>query len=252
MAGTDTFVMWPRTVPAASVVRPERWGDEDRARLGLMEDASRFAGIRPYSPGDPIRRIHPRVSDRLRRPMTKRFEPSRERDVLLAVDLQTEPGPGWDLSYDDEAVESLLVVTASVARALAAEHAAFGVTAAGYSGLPRRFADVPISSTAGQVERVLDLLARLSTTPSARFETLLARIERQTPTGTTVLVVTARDPLAFVRPLRRLRRRGHGVAILTTGDAAAEHAAAARAAGFASRAALLDGPWRTATRLSVA
>src|SRR6185369_3904315 len=100
---------------------------------------------RPYSPGDPVRRIHARTSERLGVPMTKRFEPSRERDILIALDLQTEPGPGWDLSYDDEALESLLVVAGSVARSLAHERAAFGITAAGYSGLPRRFADVAVS-----------------------------------------------------------------------------------------------------------
>jgi uncharacterized protein (DUF58 family) len=250
LPGTDTFVMWPRTVPAGSVVRPDRWGDLDRAKRGLAEDPSRFAGVRPYSPGDPVRRIHARTSDRVGTPMTKRFEPSRERDVLIALDLQTEPGPGWDLSYDDEGLESLLVVAGSLARSLARERAAFGITAAAYSGMPRRFADVAVSSGGGQAERVLDLLARLSSNPSARYETLLARVERRTTTGTTVLALTARDPVAFVRPLRRLQRAGFGIAVLATGPEAERNAVAARAAGFPARAAMLDGPWRTATRLT--
>ena len=249
LGGTDTFVMWPRTVPTSSVLRPDRWGDLDRARRGLAEDPARFAGIRPYSPGDPVRRIHARTSQRLGAPMTKRFEPSRERDVLIALDLQTEPGPGWDLSYDDEALESLLVVAGSIARSLAHERAAFGITAAGYSGLPRRFADVAVSGAGGQAERVLDLLARLSSNPSAAYESLLARVERRISSGTTVLALTARDPAPFVRPLRRLQRAGFGIAVLATGPDAEVHAAAARAAGFPARAAVLDGPWRTATRL---
>jgi uncharacterized protein (DUF58 family) len=252
LEGQTLVTAWPKVVPTASVIRPERWGDLDRARHGLIEDPSRFAGIRPYSPGDPIRRIHARASARLGAPMTKHFEPSRERDVLIALDLQTEPGPTWELSVEDELVESLFVIAASISRSLEAERAAFGLTAAGYSGLPNRFADVPVAHAPGQSDRVLDLLARLSATPSARFETLLARIERRSASGTTVVALTARPPGQFVVPLRRLAHAGFGVAILTAGPDAVANAADARAAGFPARAALLDGPWPTATQLRLA
>jgi uncharacterized protein (DUF58 family) len=248
----DTITVWPRTVASASVVRPERWGDLDRAQRGLIEDPARFAGVRPYSPGDPLRRIHPRTSARLGRPITKRFDPSRERDVLIALDLQTEPGATWELSIDDDVVEGLFVIAGSIARSLASEHAAFGLTAAGYSGLPTRYADVPVAHGAGQAERVLDLLARLSNTPSAPFETLLARIARRHSTGTTVLALTARAPGPFVRPFRSLRRAGFGVAIVTAGPDALVHAAAAREAGFVARAGILDGSWRVASQLRLA
>lgn len=248
-----TFVTaWPRTVATGTVVRPERWGDLDRARRGLIEDPSRFAGIRPYSPGDPLRRVHPRASARLGQPMTKQFEPSRERDLLIALDLQTEAGPTWELAVEDEVVESLFVIAASMSRALVADRAAFGLTAAGYTGMPDRFADVAVARAPDQAERVLDLLARLSTTPSARYETLLARVQRRTSTGTTVLALTARPPGPFVRQLRRLTHAGFGVAFLAAGPDAVVNAADARAAGFAARAAVLDGPWRTATHLTLA
>jgi uncharacterized protein (DUF58 family) len=250
--GNQTVTAWPRTVAAASVVRPDRWGDLDRAQRGLLEDPSRFAGIRPYSPGDPIRRIHARSSARLQKPMTKRFEPSRERDVLIALDLQVPRSLRREVGPDDDAGESLFVIAGSLARSLAAEHAAFGLTAAGYVGQPHQFADVPVARSAGQAARVLDLLARLSMPPSARFEALLARIERRVASGTTVLVLTARAPAPFVRPLRRLRRAGFGIAVVTTGPDAAAHAAEARGAGFLARAAVLDGPWPTASELRLA
>ena len=70
----------------AGAARPGR-------KSGLAEDPSRFAGIREYTPGDPIKRIHPRASARLGRPSTKRFEPSRDREVLIALDIQTTAGP---------------------------------------------------------------------------------------------------------------------------------------------------------------
>jgi uncharacterized protein (DUF58 family) len=246
------FIVRPRTVAAAELRRPDRWGGEERARAGLAEDPARFAGVRPYAPGDPLKRIHPRASARLGRPVTKRFEPSRDREVLIALDVQTEHGPSWDLAFIDDDVEGLYVVAASIARALAIERTAFGLAAAGYTGVATRFAHVPISTATGQAERVLDMLARLSSQPSAPFERLLVMVQKVARSGSTVLVLTARDPTPFVARLRRIERMGCRVVVVACGRAAAADAGRARAAGFASRAVRLDGPWQTAERLVVA
>ena len=246
------FIVRPRTVGARELQRPDRWGGVDRARVGLTEDPARFAGIRPYAPGDPLRRIHPRASARLGRPVTKRFEPSRDREVLIALDVQTEHGASWDLSFIDDDVEALYVVAASIARSLALERTAFGLIAAGYTGIASRFAHVPISTAPGQAERVLDMLARLSSQPSAPYERLLTMVQRIATSGSTVLVVTARDPTPFAAHLRRIERGGCRVVVVACGKEAGADARRARAAGFASRAARLDGPWRTAEQLQIA
>ncbi len=249
---TQTFLVRPRTVATAALERPERWGGDDRVRIGLTEDPARFAGVRPYAPGDSLRRIHPRASARLGRPVTKRFDPSRDREVLIALDVQTGHGPAWEVAFDDDAVEGLYVIAASIARSLAAERAAFGITAAGYVGAEARFAHIPISAALGQGERVLDLLARLSSHASAPFERLLVFVHRVVRTGTTVLVITARDPTPFVTHLRRIERGGCRVVIVACGRRAADDAARARASGFAAHGVRLDGPWRTAEQLVVA
>jgi uncharacterized protein (DUF58 family) len=249
---TMTFLVRPRTVATPEMERPERWGGVERVKAGLTEDPARFAGVRPYAPGDPLRRIHQRASARLGRPVTKRFEPSRDREVLIALDVQTEHGPAWDMSFDDDAVEELYVVAASVARSLAADHAMFGIAAAGYSGAETRLAHIPISAAPGQAERVLDLLARLSSHASAPFERLLMFIQRTARPGTTVMVLTARDPSPFVAHLRRIERSGCRVVVLACGRQAGDDAARARTFGFAARVARLDGPWRTAESLLVA
>lgn len=249
---TTRFLVRPRTVATPDLERPERWGGLERVRAGLTEDPARFAGVRPYAPGDPIRRIHQRSSARLGRPVTKRFEPSRDREVLIALDVQTAHGPAWDLAFDDETVEQLYVVAASIARSLAAQHAMFGIAAAGYSGAETRLAHIPVSAAAGQAERVLDLLARLSSHASAPFERLLVLVQKVSRPGTTVLVLTARDPSPFVAHLRRIERSGSRVIVLACGRHATDDAARAQALGFAARSARLDGPWRTAETLVVA
>lgn len=248
----DRFLVWPRTIPTVEIEPPDRWGDLQRARSGLAEDPSRFAGVRPYAPGDPVRRIHARTSARLGRPMIKRFEPSRDREVLVAIDVQGADGPAWSLAFSEDEVERLYVVAASIARSLAARRVPFGLIAAGYTGAESRIATVPVSSAPGQAERALDLLARLSSHASAPFDHLLAVAGATLRPGTTVLVLTARDPRPFATALRRLERRGADVVVITCGRDAARDAAAARDAGFVTRRAEMDGPWWTAGQLMIA
>lgn len=248
----DTFIVWPRTLPTAEIEPPDRWGDLDRARSGLAEDPSRFAGVRPYVAGDPLRRIHARTSARIGRPMTKRFEPSRDRETLIALDVQTVHGPALLAGLGSEEVESLYVVAASLARTLGARRDAFGLMASGYTGAETRIARIAVSSAPGQVQRVLDLLARLSVYASAPFEHLLAIVARTAHPGMTVLVLTAREPRPFVRALRRLEQAGADVVVIACGPNAVATAAHARSLGFTARLASMDGSWRTAERLVIA
>jgi uncharacterized protein (DUF58 family) len=249
--GVERFLVRPRTVPTAALDRRDTWGGLDRARFGLTEDPSRFAGVREYAPGDPIRRIHARASARLDRPVVKRFEPSRDREVLIALDVETAAGQAWETTWDVEEVESLFVVAASIARSLALERAAFGLAAAGYHGAESRFAHVAVSEAPGQLERVLDLLARLSAHPSAPFDRLLGMILRVVRPGTTVLVLTARDPSPYLAWLRRIEQSGCRVVVVACGPDGVADAGRARRIGIAARSARLDGPWRTARGLAV-
>ena len=247
----DRFLVRPRTVPSRALHRRDTWGGQDRARAGLTEDPSRFAGVREYIPGDPLRRIHARASARLGRPVVKRFEPSRDREVLLALDVQTVDGPILNAMWDAEEVESLFVVAASIARSLALERAAFGLAAAGYHGAESRFAHLAVSEAPGQLERVFDLLARLSSHPSAPFDRLLGMVIRVVRPGTTVVVLTARDPIQHLAWLRRIERAGCRVVVVACGPDGPADADRVRRVGFIARSVRLDGPWRTARELAV-
>jgi uncharacterized protein (DUF58 family) len=247
----DRLTVWPRTVAAPAVARQERVGGLDRARRGLAEDPSRFVGLRPYAPGDPVRRLHARASARLGRPMVKRFEPSRDRDILLVVDLELDDrilGAGEE---SDEPTEDLIVIAASLVRSLGLAHAAFGLAAAAVSGPGRPIAFLPLASAPGQMERGLDLLARLPERPSASFERLIGFVSRVAREGTTIMVLTGRDGGPLLGPLRSLRRQGLSVGILAFGPAAIDAVATARGAGLTADVITLDGPWRTASNVLI-
>jgi uncharacterized protein (DUF58 family) len=252
VSGAARLVVRPRSVPVVGLVPPARWGGTERARRGLIEHPALYAGVRDYQPGDPLRHLHHRASARLGHPVTKRFEPARERDLLIAFDIQTLDGPTWQPAYDDDLVETLCVAAASLARHLREEGAAVGLAVAGYAGGPRPVAVLAPSEAAEQVPRIFDVLARLSPFPSAPFESLIAGLPRHLRRGTDVVVLTSRHPQPYLAALRRMRRLGFGVRVFALGPRATDAVAAARAVGLEGRVLRLEGSWADATGLLVA
>jgi uncharacterized protein (DUF58 family) len=248
--GTAGWIVRPRSVAVRMVVTERRWGRELRARRGLLDDPTRYAGVRPYQPGDPLRGIHWKATARLGRPVSKRFDPARQSEVVVALDIE-KPGGPWRPGGEDDLVESLCVAAASLLRQLRGEGAAVGLAAAAYGGGSRPMAYVAPAGSEPQLGRCLDLLARLGPLPTASFERLLTGLVRTVRPGTSLVVLSARDPAPYLATLRRLERSGYPVRHLGFGPDAPALAARARAAAIESSPAQLDGPWRTATVLVV-
>jgi uncharacterized protein (DUF58 family) len=251
-AGTDSLVISPRTAPVRSTGHDLAPIGDRRARQGLVHDPALFGGVRPFQPGDSLRRIHWRATARLGEPVSRRYEPARGREVLIALDVQTIEGPHWQMTYDDEAFESLCVAAGSIARRLLADGAACGLAAASFTGTVETTAFLAPDAAAGQVTRVGALLARIGPVSSSPYERLLTWLTRRIPPGTTILALTARDPRTWLAAVRRLARSGYGVEIVCMGPDAALHAAAARHLGLRVRVGTLDPDWRTADALVLA
>lgn len=248
----DALLIRPRTVP----VRADRGAvvplGARPARHGLVEDPSLFAGVRPFQAGDPRRRIHQRAFARTGRPLSKRFDPSTARQVVVALDIATDRQPYWSLTYDDDLVEGLAVVAASIARRLIADGAACGVAFNGWTYSLARVGFVAPRGGGDQLIRIADQLARMSSTPSAPFEHLLATLPARLAPGTLVLTISSQDPIRFVPALRRLRASGYEHRHVTFGPDSAAHAARARLAGIDVVAGALDPDWRTSDTLTLA
>jgi uncharacterized protein (DUF58 family) len=246
-----TLIVRPRTVAVRRFEAARERAGTLRTVRGLTEDPSRFAGVRPYTPGDPVRHVHWRATARLGTPVVKRFDPSRDRDVVIALDIQTTDGT-WAGRHDDDVAETLCVVAASLARRLEADGAACGLAVAAFTGTTDRIAFIGPGASERQAGRIGDLLARISPYPSAPFEHLLGRLGRLVRPGTLVIVVSARDPGPYLAVARRLVRSGYGVLHIAVGPEAAVHAGRSRSAGLPARSSRLDGDWRTARTLDVA
>jgi uncharacterized protein (DUF58 family) len=251
-----TLVVRPRLVATFALDTRHDWQGERATRSGRVDDPSRFAGVRPYAAGDSVRRLHWRATGRLGQPVVKRFDPAREREVVVVLDIETrsddrrttdDAGP----EAEADQFEELCIVAGSLARRFEAEGAACGLAAAAFSNSVRRFAFAGPSGATGQSGRIGDLLARLGSFPAVTFPALLAGMAHLVRPGTQLVVVTARDPRPFLATARQLARSGFGLEFLILGRAAPEHARAARRVGIPARAVRLDAEWRTSRALEV-
>jgi uncharacterized protein (DUF58 family) len=245
---STSYRVVPRVVTVRSAVTDNEIGSV-KATKGLYEEPSLFAGVRPYQPGDQLRRVHWKATARLGVPVSRRYDPARERELLIAVDMQTMPGASWMLNWDDDLVEGLCVATLSLARAFVGDGIAVGLAVNAYSDRPQRTVFVPPRAGAGQLAAMADLLADVSPYVSVPFDRLLGDVARRAPLGCSVIALSSRDPVEFVPTLRRLRAQGFAVTVAAFGPDAGSSCARARSLGVRSAGYRLDPDWRTADAL---
>jgi uncharacterized protein (DUF58 family) len=246
------FLVRPRTVPVTLSDPEVAPLGIHRARRGLHEDPALFAGVRPYQMGDPRNRMHWRATARLNRPVVKRFEPAMERQAVIALDVQTTDDAYWMMTFEEELLESLMVAAASLARYVIDDGASCGLAAAAWTGRIARIAFVPPATGAAQLALISDVLGRMSSFSSAPFEVLLNELPRRLTPGTSVLVVSSRDPAPTLAAEVQLTRAGFPVTHMAMGDRRDEWADRANRAGLPGRTAHLPDGWRTSDGLELA
>jgi uncharacterized protein (DUF58 family) len=140
------IVVWPRTDrpvrdPAAGAGRVPRVGTSVRGAAGARGE---YRSLRAYRAGDDPRDIHWRSSARMREPVVREYERDGAETRWICLDLGAEPG---------EAAEVAVEVAAALASRAVAEHRPFALVAGAEVLEP--------GDGAGQLERALDLLARV-------------------------------------------------------------------------------------------
>ncbi|MEP7040396.1 MAG: DUF58 domain-containing protein [Chloroflexota bacterium] len=252
VAADEMLLVGPRTVPLSLRGYDAAPLGERRARRSLHADPALYGGVRPFQPGDSMRQVHWRASARLGATVSRRFEPARGREVVIALDVQTIEGPHWEMTYHDATFEGLCVAAASLARQLLAQGASCGIAAASFTGTIQQLAYLPPRASYGQLPRVSELLARIGPISSRPYASLLTWLTRRVPPGSVVLTLSSRDPRSFLPAMQRLARSGYRVEHVAFGDEAASHAAAVRHAGLPASTASLDPDWEEADALVLA
>jgi uncharacterized protein (DUF58 family) len=187
------------------VIRRQPFGVPTRAAQ-IFEERERFAGVRPYESGDPLNRIHWRLTAHAGGLQTKLFEPTRSADVLLALDLAVGE-PFWDSIYPDVAEDVISWASFLGRRALLAGWRV-GLVANTHLRRGRGPLRVPSSAAFGQEAALFGALARMPGEPTSDLAPVLRETGRPLGRGTVVVVLSARPGPSLRYEIGVLRRRG--------------------------------------------
>lgn len=215
------LVVYPKVVPLDRLGIPTSGPFGDLLRPStLWEDPTYVAGVRPYQPGDPLRRVHWKASARLGQLHAKVLDPTTHPRLAVFLDMYTLRGHAWWAGYDPLLVELGVLVAASVAAWAAKQHVPVGLYVNGprFRGEGPPTVALPPSDHPGQLQRILEALATVVPVATVPLGDLVVTEAPSLPWGTTVLAVTAVAEPGLVGALRRLRGEGHPVGLVLVGS----------------------------------
>jgi uncharacterized protein (DUF58 family) len=218
----------PRITAPVPILRRLPFGAPSPAAR-MFEDRERFAGVRPYELGDPLNRIHWKLTAHAGELQTKLFEPTRSADVLLVLDLAGGE-PFWDNVFPGIA-EDVIGWASVIGRRAFASGWRVGLLANTHFRRGRGLLRVPASSARGHEAALFAALARMPDEPTADLAPVLREAGRRLAGGSTVVVISGRPGPALREEVGRLRRRGAEVVQVSPLDARARATASAGGSG---------------------
>lgn len=241
MAPPAFLLVLPRVVPLVGYdIASRRPIGEIRLTHRLYEDPTRMAGVREYTPGDPLNRVHWKATARSGTLHCRVFEPSCLAGATIALDFHADGYPA-----QGEPARSDLAVTAaaSLVGALCELKQQVGLVTngrdardrirdEGYMLEPGRRSDtrdanapakashklepqvLPVRRADTQLERARELLGRLEKTDGLPFERLLAECRDRIPRDTTLMALLPRVSIESAAALGDMRRQGYAVGVI--------------------------------------
>lgn len=213
----DYLIVYPRVLPVTAFGLPAKqpFGDEKPIQP-LLEDPLRFAGVRPYHPGDMPRRVHWRASARTGDLQSKLYEPTATPTLAIFLDVNTFEH-FWE-GLDPARLEMAISAAASLASYGLEERRQVGlyVNAPLAAGAQRTIRLAP-SRHPSQLGKILDALALLIPYTGNRIEALIASEARRIPWGATLVVITGYVTSGLEEMLANLYRNGHAITLIAFG-----------------------------------
>lgn len=249
--GKPVYVMvYPKVVPLPKYdFASERPIGEVRLQNRLFEDPTRTAGVREYQVGDPLQRVHWKVTARTGVLHCRVYEPTSLAGATLLIDFHADGFPKRGEPYRSD----LAVTTAaSLAYAVSLLNQQLGLASNGRDAADRireeafneqappeegyetrdaarerfelqedddRLRPVVVDTRRGfdQFQKVREALARLELTDGFSFAQLALEMAPRMPRDATVIAILPRVPVESAVALGTLRREGFAVTVILIG-----------------------------------
>ncbi len=188
------------------------------AAARIFEERERFAGVRPYEPGDPLNRIHWKLTGHSGALQVKLFEPTRSAHLLLALDLAVGE-PFWDSIYPDIA-EDTIGWASFLARDAFEAGWRVGLVANTHLTRGRGPLRVPSSTARGHEAALFAAMARMPNEATSDLAPVLREMGRRLPRDTVAVVISPRPGSWLKQEMEVLTRRGMDIVQVSPLEAA--------------------------------
>lgn len=249
--GKPVYVMvYPKVLPLPKYdFASERPIGEVRLQNRLFEDPTRTAGVREYQVGDPLQRVHWKVTARTGVLHCRVYEPTSLAGATLLLDFHAE---GYPARGEPHRSDLAITVAASVAYAVSLLNQQLGFASNGRDAADRiraesleadqagaegyetreearerfeldeeneRIQPVVVQTRRGfdQFQKIREALARLELTDAFDFGRLALEMAPRIPRDATIIAILPRVPVESAVALGTLRRQGFAVTAILIG-----------------------------------
>jgi uncharacterized protein (DUF58 family) len=213
-----SILVYPPVVhlPAISLPRGAATGSGRTSRRAI-EVTTNAAGVRAFSPGDSLNRVHWRTTARLDRLMVKTFdlEPSGDLWIVLDLDASVQAGEG-----EESTEEYGVILASSLADRVLQQNRAVGLVAYGAADARGSRAAEPLPTIVmpqkGRAHqwRILQALAVVRAGGNWPLARVLAEMDRNLGRGMTLAVITPSCDPSWLAGLLPPMRRGVAPTVL--------------------------------------
>jgi uncharacterized protein (DUF58 family) len=245
-------MVYPKVVPLPKYdFASERPIGEIRLQNRLFEDPTRTAGVRQYVLGDPLQRVHWKITARTGQLHCRVYEPTTLAGATVLVDFHQD---GYHKRGEPHRSELVVTTAASVAYAVAMLNQQVGFASNGRDAADRireealaaespeaqaeghatrdaargrfemnegsdRIRPVIVETRRGfeQFQMIREALARLELSDGLTFAQLALEVSARIPRDATVIAVLPRVPVETAIALGTLRRQGFAVTAILIG-----------------------------------
>ncbi|HEV3386032.1 MAG TPA: DUF58 domain-containing protein, partial [Gemmata sp.] len=247
--GKPVYVMvYPKIVPLPKYdFASERPIGEIRLQNRLFEDPTRTAGVREYQVGDPLQRVHWKVTARTGVLHCRIYEPTSLAGATLLIDFHED---GYPKRSEPHRSDLVVTAAASVAYEISLLNQQLGLASNGRDAADRireeslaedkgegyetrdeardrfelneendRLRPMIVDTRRGfdQFQKIREALARLEFTDAFSFPQLALEMAPRIPRDATVIAVLPRVPVETAIALGTLRRQGFAVTAILIG-----------------------------------
>jgi uncharacterized protein (DUF58 family) len=213
----EYLTVYPRIIPLTKVRFPSQSPlGTLRHHQPVFEDPSRVMGVRPYLPGDSLRRVDWKSTAVSGQMQVKLFEPSIALETVIFLNMNAED---YYYRYRIASSEMAVIIAASLANWVVDKGQTVGLYAHGMDplGPQERASYIPARAGRGHLMRILEVLARVQVGESGSFSQAIRQRAVHLPWGTTLTVITGMVDDDTLEVLYQARRRGLSVSLILAG-----------------------------------